>query len=123
MQDGGARELTAKLYDRLGAVGVPRKDVALVAGLLKLAGAERRTGDLYGTKTFSARASKMVRILALFPDHPSSFSQTPRLQGAERRERCEQHCSEESGPQLQLELSDVSALSSCTALTRAQFGG
>jgi hypothetical protein len=50
-------------YDRLGAVGVPKKDVALVAGLLKLAGAERRTGDLYGTKTFSARASKMVSSL------------------------------------------------------------
>jgi hypothetical protein len=62
-----------------------------VAGLLKLAGAERRTGDLYGTKTFSARASKMVRTL-LVPDHQlvmdvacSRRARRPRVPQAEER--------------------------------------
>mmetsp|Transcript_11778 Transcript_11778/g.24712 ORF Transcript_11778/g.24712 Transcript_11778/m.24712 type:complete len:580 (-) Transcript_11778:137-1876(-) len=61
-QQEGMRQL-AELVDRLGQCGVPRNRLALVDGVLRIAGAAQRTGDLFGTKTFSARASKMVSSL------------------------------------------------------------
>mmetsp|Transcript_22241 Transcript_22241/g.37173 ORF Transcript_22241/g.37173 Transcript_22241/m.37173 type:complete len:579 (-) Transcript_22241:477-2213(-) len=61
-QAEGMRQL-AELVDRLGAQGVPRARLAIVDGILRIAGAAQRTGDLFGTKTFSARASKMVSSL------------------------------------------------------------
>lgn len=55
----GQRQLDG-LISRLENNGVGRRKVALVRGLLGLAGETQRTGDLYGSRSFFARASKMV---------------------------------------------------------------
>eukprot|EP00238_Polyblepharides_amylifera_P006241 CAMPEP_0196576828 /NCGR_PEP_ID=MMETSP1081-20130531/5998_1 /TAXON_ID=36882 /ORGANISM="Pyramimonas amylifera, Strain CCMP720" /LENGTH=398 /DNA_ID=CAMNT_0041895539 /DNA_START=98 /DNA_END=1294 /DNA_ORIENTATION=- len=76
---GGAR-LRDQLLNLLGGLGCSKSKLATVVGVLQAAGAETRTGDLFGTKTFSARASKMVSSLKgvdnVYTQHQPLLSQT-----------------------------------------------
>lgn len=55
----GGRNLQT-LLDRLEETGVPRQRCALVRTLVQVAGSAARTGDLFGDKTFFARAAGNV---------------------------------------------------------------